>query len=116
MPDSRTGLHSRDTSPEPGPGQGTSPLPCGPAAADAGYNCIAKNSPRSCALCRSDPWRNQQWINQLSKDIQASGASFEFFEYPVDGRLFTDPGVAEYDAEATSLLRERAAEFIAKQG
>jgi dienelactone hydrolase len=81
-----------------------------------GTTALPKTVPDHVHYARSDPWRNQQWINQLSKDIQASGASFEFFEYPVDGHLFTDPGVAEYDAEATSLLRERAAEFIAKQG
>ena len=75
-----------------------------------------KTVPVQLHYTRSDSWRNQQWIDQLSKDIQASGASFEFFECPVDGLLFTDPDMADYDAEATSLLMERAAQFIAKQG
>jgi dienelactone hydrolase len=65
---------------------------------------------------RSDPWRNQQWIDQLAADVRLSGASFEFFEYPVEGHLFTDPGLKEYDGEATALLLKRAGAFIDRVG
>lgn len=60
---------------------------------------------------RTDPWRNQQGIEAFAADVRASGASYEFFEYPVDGHLFTDPGMPEYNAEATRVLWERAAAF-----
>lgn len=71
-----------------------------------------KGVPVQVHYARTDPWRNQQWIDQLAADVRASGATYEFFEYPVQGHLFTDPGLPEYDSEATTLLLQRAEQFI----
>lgn len=65
---------------------------------------------------RSDPWRNQQWVDQFAADIRASGAAYEFFEYPVAGHLFTDPGLPEYDPASAMLLHERALSFVQRVG
>jgi dienelactone hydrolase len=52
-----------------------------------------------------DPFRSDEWDRALADDVAAAGGDLEVLEYPVDGHLFTDPGLpAEYDAEATERL------------
>lgn len=62
-----------------------------------------------------DPFRMQEGIDELMKDIAGAGAQGEFFEYELDGHLFTDPTMtSEYNAEATELLYQRAIDFCAR--
>ena len=64
-----------------------------------------------------DPNRSQEWVEGFLEDVRRSGSPAEFFEYPVDGHLFTDPSLpGEYDAPAAELLWERATEFCARLG
>jgi dienelactone hydrolase len=72
--------------------------------------------PAQVHYAEKDPMRNQQWIDQFAAGVRAAGASFEFFEYPVEGHLFTDAGLPEFNAEATALLFERAEQFIRRVG
>ena len=66
---------------------------------------------------REDPYRNPQWTDALTADIRRAGVPPEVFEYPGRGHLFTDASLpAEYDAEASELLWERALRFCAGGG
>ncbi|HMK54169.1 MAG TPA: dienelactone hydrolase family protein [Methanobacteriaceae archaeon] len=59
-----------------------------------------------------DPLKNQQFIEDLSKSIQQSGASYEYFEYPGTGHLFTDPDSKDYNRKSSELLWQRALQFL----
>ena len=59
-----------------------------------------------------DPWKNQQFIDEFSKSIHQSGASYEYFEYPVTGYLFTDPDSQDYNKKSSELLWQRAIQFL----
>ena len=59
-----------------------------------------------------DPFRRQEWIDTVVKDIHAAGASVEIFNYPGSGHLFTDPSLPdEYDEPAATLLWSRVLAF-----
>lgn len=59
-----------------------------------------------------DPFRNQQWIDDLTAAIREADASAEMFDYPGDGHLFTDASLAgEYHEANTRLLWERVLRF-----
>ena len=59
-----------------------------------------------------DPFRRQEWIDTVVKDIHAAGASVEVFDYPGSGHLFTDPSLPdEYDEPAATLLWSRVLAF-----
>ena len=61
----------------------------------------------------SDPFRDQGEIDSLERLVNQSGASFELFDYPGRGHLFTDPSLPdEYDPTSTSLLWSRTIEFL----
>lgn len=60
----------------------------------------------------SDPWRSADGVDLLAESVCASGSRFEFFEYPVAGHLFADPGLPEYDAKSAELLLERMLQFL----
>jgi dienelactone hydrolase len=60
----------------------------------------------------SDPWRSADGVDLLAESVRASGGRFEFFEYPVTGHLFADPGLPEYDATSAELLLERMLQFL----
>lgn len=64
----------------------------------------------------SDPWRSPDGVDLLSRSVRAAGARFEFFEYPVTGHLFADPGLPEYDAESAGLMLERMLRFLDQVG
>ena len=62
-----------------------------------------------------DPFRSEEWDRAFADDVAASGGELEVLEYPVEGHLFTDPGLpAEYDAEATERLWREALAFVAR--
>ena len=64
-----------------------------------------------------DPRRVQDWLDETISQIRAAGAPVDFYEYPGNGHLFTDPGRAdEYDAEAAGQLWPRVLEFCRRNG
>jgi dienelactone hydrolase len=64
-----------------------------------------------------DPWRDDADIVAARADVEAGGGTFEVFDYPGKGHLFTDPSLPdEYDAESTELLWGRVLPFVAACG
>ena len=62
-----------------------------------------------------DPFRNQAWIDAVSAQVRAAGASVEVFDYPGDGHLFTDSSrTTEYDPTSTELLWSRVLPFCSR--
>lgn len=61
-----------------------------------------------------DPFRQPEWVEQFGASVRASGARYEFFDYPgVHGHLFSDPSrEQEYDPAAAELMFERALAFL----
>ncbi|HEX5115497.1 MAG TPA: dienelactone hydrolase family protein [Pseudonocardiaceae bacterium] len=60
----------------------------------------------------ADPWRSADGVDLLAESVRAAGGRFEFFEYPVTGHLFADPGMPEYDEKSAALLLERMLKFL----
>jgi dienelactone hydrolase len=61
-----------------------------------------------------DPFKEPEELAALGDAVRSSGASFQLFEYPVPGHLFSDPSLpGEYDAEAAELMYSRVLEFLA---
>lgn len=59
-----------------------------------------------------DPFRRQDWINELRTDVQAAGASFDLFEYEGEGHLFTDPSQPdEFQSDDAELVWKRVLTF-----
>lgn len=63
---------------------------------------------------KTDPWKEDEGIAQLKKDIEQSGAFFKFYEYPTEGHLFTDAELPEYNEASTGLLFQRVNQFLKK--
>lgn len=59
-----------------------------------------------------DPWKDVDGIEKMSNDILSSGASYQYYEYPIEGHLFTDKLMPEYSKEFSDLLFERVLSFI----
>ncbi|MGW0732124.1 dienelactone hydrolase family protein [Streptomyces sp. NPDC002851] len=60
-----------------------------------------------------DPFREQELIDAFAASVRDSGASYEFFEYPVSGHLITDPSLPEeYHQESAEMLFARVLEFL----
>lgn len=63
----------------------------------------------------NDPFIEPEMTEGLREAAAVSGASFEYFEYPGSGHLFTDPSLPEeYSAESTELLWDRVLSFLDK--
>lgn len=64
-----------------------------------------------------DRFHRQEWVDSVVADARRGGAEVEVVEHPVGGHLFTDASLsAEYDAQATEVLWERALDFCARLG
>ncbi len=61
---------------------------------------------------KADPWKEEEEIKAFEDDINGSGASYQYFEYPVKGHLFTDPLLPEYHKESADLLLKRVLKFV----
>ncbi|MET0741578.1 MAG: dienelactone hydrolase family protein [Candidatus Nanopelagicales bacterium] len=60
-----------------------------------------------------DPFDDRETLESFAADLRSAGAQLEMLWYHGKGHLFTDPSLpAEYDAEATELLWERALRFL----
>lgn len=63
---------------------------------------------------KTDPWKDEEGVAQLEHDIVESGASYEYYEYPIEGHLFTDAGLPEYHEASTDILFKRVNQFLQK--
>lgn len=63
-------------------------------------------------FAEADPWREQQFLDQLGTDVRNAGAVFEQHDYAGSGHLFTDPDSPDYDAGATEILWGRVLVFL----
>jgi dienelactone hydrolase len=63
-------------------------------------------------FAEADPWREQQFIDQLATDVRNVGTVFEQYDYAGSGHLFTDPDSPDYDAAATEVLWGRVLAFL----
>ena len=64
-----------------------------------------------------DPFRNQQWIDAVVRDVKSSDGSIEVFDYPGSGHLFTDASLPkEYDKDSSDLLWSRVLPFCDAAG
>jgi dienelactone hydrolase len=62
-----------------------------------------------------DPWREPHLLDAFAREVQASGAPFEQYDYPGDGHLFTDASLtAEYDEAAAELAWGRVLAFCTR--
>jgi dienelactone hydrolase len=62
-----------------------------------------------------DPFRQQESIDAVSRDIHMAGATVEIFDYPGSGHLFTDASLPlEYDAASSELLWQRVFVYCAR--
>jgi dienelactone hydrolase len=60
-----------------------------------------------------DPYREQPELEEFERAVRASGASFELFDYPVSGHLFTDRSLkSEYDEQSAEQLFARVTAFL----
>lgn len=66
---------------------------------------------------KGDPFRRQEWVDQVAASIHAAGAPLEVFDYPGDGHLFTDPTLPdEHQPDDAALLWERVLAFAPLTG
>ena len=59
-----------------------------------------------------DPWVEAEEVDDLSKDVQQAGGTFEKHIYPGSGHLFADPDLPEYDESSSETMWKRAIEFL----
>ena len=59
-----------------------------------------------------DPWKEVDGILQLEKEVKASGASYAYHEYPIEGHLFTDAALPEYHRESSDRVFQRVLRLI----
>jgi dienelactone hydrolase len=64
-----------------------------------------------------DPRAPAGHVESVMRSVNTAGADAEYFQYPGDGHLFTDPSLpAEYDAGAAERLWRRVGAFCAQHG
>ncbi|MFW6689866.1 dienelactone hydrolase family protein [Streptomyces sp. MAR4 CNX-425] len=61
-----------------------------------------------------DPFETHDWQTAWYLRMGRAGADVEVFRYPGAGHLFTDPGLADYDAEAARSAWPVADAFVAE--
>jgi dienelactone hydrolase len=78
-----------------------------------GAHAWPKGVPVQVHYAANDPFRRQESIDAFAAAVRASGASYEFFEYPVTGHLITDPSLPdEYHSESARALFEQVLIFL----
>ncbi|MDZ4170520.1 MAG: dienelactone hydrolase family protein [Methanobacteriaceae archaeon] len=70
------------------------------------------NVPVEVHYAKVDPWKDEKNVAKLTNDIKNSGASYQYYEYSLEGHLFTDAEMHEYNKESADLLFERVLSFI----
>jgi len=82
-----------------------------------GAGCWPAELPAQIHYTQHDPFRSQDWIDAVVKDVRAAGASVEVFDYPGSGHLFTDSALLEeYDEQAAELMWSRVLAFCRATG
>ena len=62
-----------------------------------------------------DEYREPEELDAFGDAVEAAGASFRLYDYPVKAHLFSDPGLpSEYDREAAELMYSRILEFVGR--
>ena len=59
-----------------------------------------------------DPFEPHDWLNAWYLRMGRAGADVEVFRYPGAGHLYTDPALADHDAEAAEATWRTAAGFL----
>ncbi len=62
-----------------------------------------------------DPWVDADAVGALENAALAAGADVQVFDYLVEGHLFADEGMAEYDPEVAALMWMRVGDFLDKE-
>ncbi|AZM45548.1 dienelactone hydrolase [Streptomyces sp. WAC 06738] len=61
-----------------------------------------------------DPFEPHDWQTAWYLQMQRAGGDIEVYRYPGAGHLFTDDGLADYDAESAESAWRLAMEFVAE--
>ena len=61
---------------------------------------------------RGDPLVDARVVDAFARDLEDQGAYVERFEYPVNGHLFADPDLPEFDSSCAELMWRRVLSFI----
>ncbi|MFI6767590.1 dienelactone hydrolase family protein [Streptomyces sp. NPDC050355] len=79
---------------------------------DIAEGAVADDLPVQLHVADPDPYEPHDWLNAWYLQMRRAGADVEVFRYAGAGHLFTDPGLADYDAEAAESTWKVALGFL----
>lgn len=82
--------------------------------ADIADDAATDGLPVQLHVADPDPFETHDWLNTWYLRMGRAGAEAEVFRYPGAGHLYTDPELADYDAEADSRTWRVALDFLAE--
>ncbi|MQS11831.1 dienelactone hydrolase [Streptomyces kaniharaensis] len=74
----------------------------------------ASEIPVQLHVAEPDPFETEDWLNAWYLRMRKAGADVEVHRYHGAGHLFTDPDLADYDAEAAERTCAVALDFLAE--
>ncbi|MFI5527995.1 dienelactone hydrolase family protein [Kitasatospora sp. NPDC051853] len=74
----------------------------------------ATSLPVQLHVAEPDAFEPEDWLNAWYLNLTKAGADVEIHRYRGAGHLFTDPGLPDYDAEATERTWAVALDFLAE--
>lgn len=72
----------------------------------------ATSIPVQLHVAEPDPYETEDWLNAWYLRMRKAGADVEIHRYRGAGHLYTDPGLPDYDAEATERTWAIALDFL----